>query len=69
MNKRQHLEYVEMQAIDDLLNWEEENDCLLPGALSAEQIAELEARGLVVDLLTGEIMTEAEAEVRLWERM
>lgn len=48
-------------AIEDLLTWEEENDALLPGGMSAEDIAELEERGYVVNLETGEIMTEAEA--------
>jgi hypothetical protein len=48
-------EHEEMKRIDDLLDWEEENDRLLPPGWTAEQIAEVEARGLVVNLETGEI--------------
>ena len=62
-----HPERIEMQVIEDLLDWEEENDCLLPDGMSAEDIAELEARGLIVDLTTGKIMTTNEAEAKLWK--
>lgn len=49
------------EAIEDLLTWEEENDALLPNGMSAEEIAELEADGYVVNLETGEIIPESEA--------
>lgn len=48
-------EHEEMQVIDDLLDFEEENDRLLPAGWTAEAIAEVEARGQVVNLETGEI--------------
>lgn len=49
------------ETIEDLLTWEEENDALLPNGMSAEEIAELEADGYVVNLETGEIIPESEA--------
>lgn len=49
-----------MQAAqEDLLTWEEENDAALP--MGEMEIAALEAAGFVVDLVTGEVMTEEEA--------
>jgi hypothetical protein len=48
-------EHEEMKRIDDLLDWEEENDKLLPPGWTAEQIAEVEAQGKIVNLETGEI--------------
>lgn len=49
------------QVIEDLLTWEEENDQLLPDGMTPEQIAELEEQGYVVNLETGEIIPEEEA--------
>lgn len=49
------------QVVEDLLTWEEENDALLPNNMTPEEIAELEARGYVVNLETGEITPEEEA--------
>lgn len=49
------------QAIEDLLSWEEESDALLPLGMTPEEIAQLEAEGYVVNLETGEIIPEAEA--------
>lgn len=46
---------------EDLLTWEEENDALLPDGMTPEEIAELEMQGYVVNLLTGEIIPEEEA--------
>ena len=47
---------------EDLLTWEEENDALLPNGMTAEEIADLEERGYIVNLETGEIITESEAD-------
>ncbi len=49
------------QAVEDLLTWEEEQDQLLPNGMTPEQIAELEADGYIVNLETGEIIPESEA--------
>ena len=49
------------QAIEDLLSWGEESDALLPLGMTPEEIAQLEAEGYVVNLETGEIIPEAEA--------
>ena len=49
------------QVIEDLLTWEEENDALLPNNMTPEQIAELEEQGYIVNLETGEIIPENEA--------
>ena len=58
-----HAEYVEMDAVEDLLSWEEESDALLPDGMTAEDIAELEQQGLIVDLETGEVFADPDAEV------
>lgn len=47
-------------AVESLHDWEEENDRTLPDGWTAEGIAAAEAAGLIVDLETGETMTEAE---------
>ncbi len=47
---------------EDLLTFEEENDMLLPNGMTPEEIAELEMQGYVVNLLTGEIIPEEEAD-------
>lgn len=49
------------QVIEDLLTWEEENDALLPNNMTPEEIAELEEQGYIVNLETGEIIPENEA--------
>jgi len=54
MSKRQ-------DAIEDLLTWEEENDQLLPNNLTPEDIAAFEALGIVVDLETGQLISEDQA--------
>lgn len=54
-------------ACEDLLDWEEENDALLPNGMTEQEIAGLEADGFVVDLVTGDVMTEQEAEARTWK--
>lgn len=54
--------------VEDLLTFEEENDMLLPNNLTAEDIAYFEAIGYVVDLVTGRLIPEDEAnnyEVKL----
>lgn len=59
---------VDQNVVEDLLTFEEENDMLLPNNLTAEDIARFEAAGLVVDLVTGQLIPEAEAnsyEVKL----
>ena len=45
----------------DLETWEEENDQMLPNGLTAEDIAAFEDAGWVVDLETGQLISEAEA--------
>lgn len=50
------------QVIEDLLTWEEENDALLPNNMTPEEIAELEDQGYIVNLETGEIIPETEAD-------
>lgn len=45
----------------DLETWEEEEDKLLPNGLTAEDIAAFEAAGFVVDLETGQLIPESEA--------
>lgn len=47
--------------VEDLLTWEEENDQLLPDGWTPEQIALAESQGYVVDLETGELIPEEEA--------
>ena len=49
------------QVIEDLLTWEEENDALLPNNMTPEEIADLEEQGYIVNLETGEIIPENEA--------
>jgi len=49
------------QVIEDLLTWEEENDALLPNNMTPEEIAKLEEQGYIVNLETGEIIPENEA--------
>lgn len=49
------------QAAEDLLTWEEEADALLPNNLTAEDIAALEQAGWIVDLETGQLIREADA--------
>ena len=48
-------------SVEDLLTWEEENDQLLPNDLTAEDIARLEDMGYIVDLNTGALIPEADA--------
>lgn len=52
---------INQNVVEDLLTWEEENDTLLPNNLTAEDIARFEAMGYVVDLVTGRLIPEAEA--------
>lgn len=52
---------VDNNAVEDLLTWEEENDQLLPNGLTPEDIARFEAMGYVVDLETGRLIPEADA--------
>lgn len=49
------------QIVEDLLTWEEENDALLPNNMTPEEIAALEEQGYIVNLETGEIIPENEA--------
>jgi len=53
---------VDQDVIEDLLTFEEENDMLLPNNLTAEDIARFEAMGYVVDLVTGQLILESEAD-------
>jgi len=50
-------------ACEDLLDWEEENDALLPNGMTEQEIAGLEADGFVVDLVTGAVTPLAEVEL------
>jgi len=59
---------VDQNVVEDLLTFEEENDMLLPNNLTPEDIARFEAAGYVVDLVTGQLVPEAQAngyEVKL----
>ncbi len=59
---------VDQSVVEDLLTFEEENDMLLPNGLTPEDIARFEAAGCVVDLETGQLIPESEAnayEVKL----
>lgn len=47
--------------VEDLLTFEEENDMLLPNNLTPEDIAHFESMGYVVDLVTGRLIPEDEA--------
>ena len=47
-------------ACEDLLNWEEENDTLLPNGMTEQEIADLEADGWIVDLRTGQIFKDSD---------
>ncbi len=58
----QTTEYPEMAAIEDLLDWEEEEHDLLP--MTPEQIAALEAAGYIVDLTNGEVFRDPDAPPR-----
>lgn len=49
-------------AAEDLLSWEEETDQLLPNGMSAEDIADLEEDGWIVDLETGQKFRDPDAE-------
>ncbi len=51
----QFVETDHSQVINDLENWEEEEHQLLPNGMSAQTIADLEADGFIVDLVTGEL--------------
>jgi len=51
--------YDEMTATDDMLDWEEETDNLLP--MDAAKIAELEKQGYIVDLESGEVFADPDA--------
>ena len=50
-------------ACEDLLDWEEENDALLPNGMTEQEIADLEAAGFVVDLVTGAVTPLVEVEL------
>ena len=50
-------------ACEDLLNWEEEEHALLPNGMTEQEIADLEADGQVVDLVTGAVTPLAEVEL------
>lgn len=52
---------VDNNAVEDLLTWEEENDQLLPNNLTPEDIAKFEALGYIVDLETGKLIPESDA--------
>jgi len=52
---------VDQNVVEDLLTFEEENDTLLPNNLTPEDIARFEAMGYVVDLVTGQLIPESEA--------
>ena len=62
---------VDLRVVEDLLTFEEESDMLLPNNLTAEDIARFEAAGWIVDLRTGQLIPEAEANdytvVKSWE--
>lgn len=58
------LENIWRAATDDLLSWEEEEDRLLPGGMTPEQIADLEEDSFIVDLLTGEVSVDPDAAVQ-----
>ena len=51
---------VDQDVVEDLLTWEEENDAVLPDGMSAEDVAGWEAKGFIVDLLTGKIFRNQE---------
>lgn len=53
---------VDQNVVEDLLSFEEENDMLLPNNLTPEDIARFEAMGYVVDLVTGQLIPESEAD-------
>ena len=53
---------VDRNVVEDLLSFEEENDMLLPNNLTPEDIARFEAMGYVVDLVTGQLIPESEAD-------
>lgn len=52
---------ADQNVVEDLLTWEEETDALLPNNLTAEDIAALEAQGYVVNLETGQLIREEDA--------
>lgn len=52
---------VDQNVVEDLLTFEEEEDMLLPNNLTPEDIARFEDAGFVVDLETGQLIPEAEA--------
>lgn len=52
---------VDKSAVEDLLTWEEESDQLLPNGLTPEDIARFESMGHVVNLETGGLIPEADA--------
>ena len=50
------------ETIRDLENWEEETDALLPNGMSAAEIAHLESVGYLVDLETGAVSRDPDAD-------
>ena len=59
MSKLRQIQWVE--AIQDLRTWEEEEQRFLPKGITPEAVATFEAQGYVVDLETGELIPEDEA--------
>lgn len=51
---------IDQNVVEDLLTWEEENDAALPNDMSAEDVAKWEAKGFIVDLLTGKVFRNPE---------
>ncbi len=50
-------------ACEDLLDWEEEEHALLPNGMTEQEIADLEAEGFIVNLVTGAVTPLAEVEL------
>lgn len=50
-------------ACEDLLDWEEEEHALLPNGMTEQEIADLEAEGFIVNLVTGAVTPLAEVKL------
>ncbi len=59
MSKLRQIQWTE--AIQDLRTWTEEEQRALPKGMTPEEIATFEAQGYVVDLKTGKLIPENEA--------
>lgn len=59
--KTWYSDWYKPEAVEELLTWQQETGQPLP--YSPEEIADMEAQGIVVDLETGELLTLEEVDI------